>query len=142
MPPIPKPSALVRPTLETRFHIDYGWWERSSDDLRTYLLSHLMPEQRERLAQDGEEAVIDYIDPDTAEVKQLDALHLAIQEAARDPSFINEHTAMVDGIFRVFLANNNTPQTPVEIAIYTQRDAETILKTLSGRQIYKGIRPV
>jgi len=142
MPPIPKPSALVKPTLETKFHIDYSWWERSNDDLRTYLLSHLLPEQRERLSQeDGEAAAVDYIDPETAEVRQLDALQIAIQEAALDPSFINEHTSTVDSVFRVFLANGNTPQTPVQLAEYTHRDADVILKTLNGRTIYKGLRP-
>lgn len=142
MPPIPKPSALVKPTLETKFHIDYSWWERSKDDLRTYLLSHLLPEQREQLTQaDGEEQLIDYIDPETAEVRQLDALQVAIQEAAQDPAFINEHTSTIDSVFRVFIANGNTPQTPVELAQRTQRDADVILKTLNGRQIYKGLRP-
>ena len=36
-----KPSALVKPTLDTTFHIDYSWWDRTGEDLRTYLLSHL-----------------------------------------------------------------------------------------------------
>jgi hypothetical protein len=47
----------------------------------------------------------------------------------------------VDSIFRVFLANGNLPQTPHELAAQTRRDASTILKTLSGARIYKGIRP-
>ena len=32
-----KPGFLIKPTLETKFHIDYSWWEKSSEDLRTYL---------------------------------------------------------------------------------------------------------
>jgi hypothetical protein len=50
-----KPSTLIKPTLDTTFHIDYGWWERTGEDLRTYQLSHLAPEQRERLSQNTDE---------------------------------------------------------------------------------------
>jgi len=137
-----KPSFLMKPTLDTKYHIDYSWWERSSEDLRMYLLSHLLPEQRERLSQSDEQRMVDYIDPETGEVFQLDELGLAIQIAAEDPNFINPHTSLVDSIFRVFLANGNFPLTPRELAERTGRQANTILKTLSGGQIYKGIRPI
>jgi hypothetical protein len=139
-----KPSALIKPTLETRYHIDYGWWERDregGEDLRIYLLSHLLPEQRERLSQEAEGSVIDYIDPDTGEVSQLDELGVAVQIAARDPNFISPQTSLVDCIFRVFLANGNEPLTPVELSDRIGRPAITILKTLSGARVYKGIRP-
>lgn len=140
---LPKPSALVKPTLETQFHIDYDWWERTpQEDLRIYLLSHLPPEQRDRLSTTEADHKIDYIDPDTGEVFQLDELQQAIQNAANDPNFINEQTSVVDSIFRVFLKNNNQPLTPVELADMIGRPAETILKTLNGKRIYKGIRPV
>jgi hypothetical protein len=137
-----KPSFLIKPTLDTKFHIDFSWWERSSEDLRTYLLSHLLPEQRERLSQTTEERQVDYIDPDTGEVLQLDELGLAIQIAADDDNFINPHTSLVDSVFRVFLANGNLPLTPHELEEETGRPAATILKTFGGMQIYKGIRPV
>lgn len=137
-----KPGFLMKPTLETKFHIDYSWWERSSEDLRMYLLSHLLPEQRERLSQSDEDRTVDYIDPDTGEVFQLDELGLAIQIAAEDPNFINQQTSLVDSVFRVFLANGNLPLTPLELAERTGRSANTILKTLSGAQIYKGIRAI
>ncbi|TVR19937.1 MAG: hypothetical protein EA396_11670 [Anaerolineaceae bacterium] len=136
-----KPSALIKPTLNTKFHIDYDWWERSRDDLRLYLISHLPPEQREHLSQMSEQREIDYIDPDTGEVSRLDELQLAIQLAAQDPDFINPQTSLVDSVFRVFLKNKNVPMTPKQLAEATERPADTILKTLSGRQIYKGIRP-
>lgn len=137
-----KPGFLIKPTLDTRFHVDYSWWEKSSDDLRTYLLSHLLPEQRERLSQTDEVRTVDYIDPETGEVLELDELGLAIQIAAEEPNFINQQTPLVDSVFRVFLANGNLPLTPVELAERTGRSANTILKTLSGAQIYKGIRPI
>jgi len=136
-----KPSVLIKPTLDTRFYVDYSWWERSEEDLNTYLLSHLLPEQRDALSQTTERRKIDYVDPDTGEVLQLDELTLAIRLAAADPNFISPQTSLVDSIFRVFLANGNIPLTPRELAEQTGRDANTILKTLSGTRIYKGIRP-
>ena len=137
-----KPSALVKPTLDTTFHIDYSWWDRSGEDLHTYLLSHLPPEQRERISQNTEAQVIDYIDPETGEVTQLDELQLAIQMAAQHPDFINPHTSVVDSIFRVFLANGNRPLTPKELGDAIGRAPAVILKTFSGGRVYKGIRPV
>ncbi len=136
-----KPSALIKPTLNTKFHIDYDWWEHNPDDLRIYLLSHLLPEQRERLSQSHEERMVDYVDPETGEVFELDELRLAIQIAAGDPNFINSQASLVDSIFRVFLKNNNKPLSPKELADATGRSATTILKTLSGSRIYKGLRP-
>ena len=136
-----KPSALVKPTLDTQYHIDYSWWSRDEKDLHTYLLSHLLPDQRERLSQSGETRVVDFVDPDTGAVTQLDELQLALQEAARDPNFINPHTSLVDSIFRVFIANGNQPLSPHELEILTGRQAPLILRTLSGARIYNGIRP-
>lgn len=137
-----RPSTLVKTTIDTKFHIDFDWWERSRDeDLRTYMLSHLMPDQRDQISQSHEERQIDYIDPETGEVFRLDELRLAIQRAAQDPNFINSHTSTVDSIFRVFLKYNNVPMSPRELAAHTGRAAEVILKTISGGRIYKGIRP-
>lgn len=143
MPTPGKPSALIKPTLDTKFHIDYSWWERnsSSKDLRIYLLSHLLPEHRDRLSQVEESRMVDYIDPDTAEVFQLDELDLAIKVAADDPEYITPQTPLIDSIFRVFLKNNNAPLTPREIADQIERSPTTILKTIGGMKIYKGLRP-
>ncbi|MBC7870903.1 MAG: hypothetical protein H7Y09_08695 [Chitinophagaceae bacterium] len=137
-----RPSILVKTTIDTKFHIDFDWWERSrEEDLRTYMLSHLMPEQRDRISQSHEDRQVDYIDPETGEVFRLDELRLSIQLAAQDPNFINPHTSTVDSIFRVFLKYNNLPMSPRELASNTGRSAEVILKTISGGRIYKGIRP-
>jgi len=136
-----KPSALVKPTLDTKFHIDYEWWARSGDDLRTYLISHLRPDQRDRVNQQVSDDLVDYIDPETGEVFQLDELRLAMQQAAEDPNFISSQASTVDVIFRVLLKYNNQPLSPRELAAITNRSAETILKTFSGGRIYRGIRP-
>ncbi len=138
-----RPSSLIKPTLDTRFHIDYDWWERNpGEDLRIYLLSHLSPDERERLSQSDQNGTIDYIDPETGEVLQYDELGLALRNAARSDDFINPETSLVDSVFRVLIKNNNTPVSSRELEALTGRSAATILKMLSGGQIYKGIRPL
>ena len=139
-----KPIRSLRPTLDTPFHIDYEWWNKGDRDLRVYLRSHLCAEHREQLAEndlDGD--LIDWLDPLTAEVKRVDALVVLMQaHCAQQPGFINEHSSIVDASFRVFLTNDNQPLTARELAERIDRDAETILRTIGGRQVYQGIRPV
>jgi hypothetical protein len=138
-----KPIRSLRPTLNTRFHIDYEWWNKGDRDLRVYLRSHLCAEHREQLAEaDWEGDLIDWLDPLTAEVRRVDALVLLMQaHCARQPGFINEHSSIVDAAFRVFLTNDNQPLNPRELAERIDRDAETILRTIGGKQVYQGIRP-
>lgn len=136
-----KPSSLIKPTVDTKYHIDYEWWEKSDEDLHTYKISHLPPEQREQLLNAEEGRVVDTVDTETGEVIPLDALGLALRQAAKDPTFISPHAAVVDNVFRVFLANGNQPLSPNELAVLMGRQASVILKTLSGVRVYKGIRP-
>lgn len=90
---------------------------------------------------EGDE-LIDWIDPETAEVHQVDGLqHTLMSHCARQPEFINTYTTVVDSIFRVFLANGNNPLTIEELAEKTGKPAMTLLQLLSGRTVYKGIRP-
>ena len=44
----------------------------------------------------------------------------------------------------VFLANGNQPLTAPELAeaIARPSDSDTILRTLSGSRVYKGLRPI
>lgn len=135
-----KPSALIKPTLDTRFFIDYDWWSRSGEDLRIYLLSHLPPEQRERIGAQGNEGrEVDFIDPDTGEVSRVDELGLALRVAASAPDFLTD-CPTVDAVFRVFLRNNNTPTRLEDIAEQINADPKRLLDLLR-KTIYKGIRP-
>lgn len=137
-------SRRIKPTLETKFHIDYDWWDREGRELRVYLLSHLGSEQRELFASQtsAEAEEIDWIDPETAEVRKIDPLQRALQDASQQEDFITSHTSLVDAVFRVFLANGNSPLTPVELGERIGRPPMTILRTLAGRNVYKGLRPV
>lgn len=142
MTPASEMAKRIKPTLDTRFHIDYDWWERDGGDLRIYLISHLGQDQREFFSDNRNIEEMDWVDPVTAEVTRVDALKRALLEATQKPDFITHRTSLVDAVFRVFLANNNTPLTPVELGERIGRDPRTILRTLSGTTVYKGLRPV
>ena len=134
---------LFKPTLATQFHIDYEWWGRNEREWRVYLLSHLCPEHRAQLESLTDQTRIDWIDPSTAEVHSIDAIqHALVSHCSLQPDYIGPHTTLVDAVFRVFLANGNSPLTVVEIAQKIDRPAAMMLRTLSGNRVYKGIRPV
>lgn len=137
-------TQLIKPTLKTPFHIDYAWWERESRELRIYLKSHLCADHRANYENAEDTGQVDWVDPETAEVQQLDGLQLALRNhCSKLPSYIEPNTSLVDAIFRVFLANGNTPLSPVQIAerISRPNQGQTILRTLSGGRVYKGLRP-
>jgi hypothetical protein len=87
--------------------------------------------------------VIDWVDPKTAEVKQVDGLqHILISHCAKQADFLTKNMALVDSVFRVFLSNGNKPLTPNELGEMLNRPPNTILRTFSGVRVYKGIRPI
>jgi hypothetical protein len=86
--------------------------------------------------------MIDWVDPETAEVRQMDGLqNILITHCARQPGFYDEHTVLVDAAFRLLLARGNAPISVEELAYHLHRPADIILKTLAGPRVYKGIRP-
>lgn len=135
-------AARIKPGPSTRFHIDYDWWRRNEREWRVYLLSHLCPEHRASLESVTDGSRIDWIDPETAEVRTVDGIqHALISHCSLQPEYISPRTTLVDAVFRVFLANGNSPLTVSELAEKIGRPAGIILKTLSGVRVYKGIRP-
>jgi hypothetical protein len=138
-----KPMRLLRPTLDTKYHIDYGWWERAGRDLEVYLRSHLCPEHHESYAGVPAGALVDSVDPETAEVKRVPGIQsVLINHCAQQPDYLTPQTSLVNALFRVFLANGNQPLSPQELGDQLGRPPRMILRTLSGERIYKGIRPV
>jgi hypothetical protein len=133
----------VKPTLETRFHIDRDWWEEKGRNFRVHLLSHLCSECQERYKDYHETELIDWIDAATGEVAQVDGLWHSLRVCCSQKSeYVNEQTPLTTAIFRVFLANGNEPLTPVELGKQLNRPADTILRTIGGLQVYHGIKPV
>ncbi len=135
--------SLIKPTLKTPFHIDFDWWRQNERDWHVYLRSLLCAEHQAMLSDLLEGEMIDWIDPKTAEVKQIDGVqHWLMSHCARQPDFLTGQTALVEGVFRLFLTNGNTPLTAEELGTRLGRPPETILRTLSGPRVYKGLRPL
>jgi hypothetical protein len=138
-----KRFSLVKPTVSTPFHIDFDWWKNYDNNWRVYLFSYLCPEHQAAFSQISQDIRVDWVDPETAEVRMVDGLqHVLINHCARQEEFVTSNTTLVDAVFRVLLAHGNDPMTPLELTEEIKRPAETILRTLSGQQVYKGIRPI
>lgn len=139
--PTIKKTNLRLVTADTKFYIDYSWWDEGHLDLRTYILSRLnigsdlgpeLPAER-----------IDLVDSKTGEVRQVDAFQYLVRNYfSRHDDELSTQGSVVDAVFSVLLANGNEPMTAAELAERIQRTPELITKTFGGSQIYNGIRPL
>ena len=137
-----KRLSLIKPTLKTPFHIDFDWWKKNERDWHVYLRSLLCAEHQETFANVEEGETIDWIDPQTAEVKAVEGIQNALMmHCVREPDFLTEQTALVAAVFRLFLTNGNIPMSSQELGARLNRAPETILRTLAGPRVYKGLRP-
>lgn len=137
-----KARQLVRPTLETKFHIDTGWWQRADREMEVYLLGQLCPDHQRVFADMDAKTLVDYVDPETGEVRRVPGIqHALITHCSKQPEYLSPQTSLVNAVFRLFLANGNVPLTSLEIGQRLGRPASTILRTLSSARVYKGIRP-
>ena len=134
--------SLLKPTSKTPFHIDFEWWKKNERDWHIFLRSLLCVEHQEVFANRDEDEMIDWIDPQTAEVRRVDGVqHALISHCALLPEFSNERTAMVEAVFRIFLVNGNIPMSAEELGQRLSRSADIILKTIAGPRVYRGLRP-
>jgi hypothetical protein len=137
-----KRMSLVKPTLQTRYHIDFDWWRKNDRDWRVYLINFLCQEHQRAFSNMDADEPVDWVDSETAEVQRVDGLqHVLITHCAKQQEFITQQMSLVDSVFRLFLANGNMPLTPLELAEQLGRQPVVILKTLSGVRVYKGLRP-
>jgi hypothetical protein len=138
-----KHFSLIKPTLDTPFHIDFDWWKGHDNNWRVFLFNCLCPEHQKMFENQTEGGMIDWIDPETAEIRQVDGLQSTLMShCVKEPGFVTANTAMVDAIFRMFLTNGNQPLNSQELSEKIGKSAETILRTIAGVQVYKGIRPI
>jgi hypothetical protein len=136
-----KRFSLVKPTVDTPFHIDFAWWKKNERDWHVYLRSLLCAEHQEAFANVEEGETIDWVDPVTAEVKPVEGVQNALMtHCVKQPDFLTSQTALVEAVFRLFLTNGNVPMSSGELSARLNRPAETILRTLAGARVYKGIR--
>jgi hypothetical protein len=137
-----KKFSLVKPTIQMPFHVDFDWWRAHDENWHVALMSMLCTEHQEAFTNLSEDQMIDWVDPETAEVHQMDGLqYILIQHCAQQEGFLDEHTVMVEAIFRLLLANGNSPMSAEELGARLKRPADTILKTIAGPRVYKGLRP-
>jgi hypothetical protein len=133
----------LRLTVDTKFHIDFQWWEKQNKDIRVFMRDLLCPESREAIAAIPPGQMVDVVDPETAEVHQVDPIWEAIRSCCSlKPDFIAADTPLLDSIFRAFLANGNKPLSVLELhQRLDKRPPEVILRLLTKGQVYMGIRP-
>ncbi len=137
-----KSFSLVKPTLETPFHIDFSWWKVHDNDWRVYLQSFLCQEHQTIYSDAIGETTVDWVDPETAEVFPVDSLQQVLMtHCALQPGFLEGKT-LVDSVFRTFLSNGNSPLNMQELGHHLNQPANKILITLSSGKVYKGIRPI
>lgn len=138
-----KRYSFVKPTVDTPFHIDFDWWKSHDQNWHIYLFSCLCLSHQKQYAELQNVPMYDNIDPDTGEISVVDGLeYLLLNHCVKQADFLTDHTTTVNSVFRIFLSNGNLPLSPRELSSINGKPAETILKTLSGVEVYKGIRPL
>ena len=137
-----KRPSLVKPNIHTPFHVDFAWWKKNERDWHVYLRSLLCAEHQEAFANMEEGQTIDWVDPLTAEVKAVEGVQNTLMtHCVKQPDFLTYQTALVEAVFRLFLTNGNKPISCSDLGAQLRRPPETILRTLAGPRVYKGIRP-
>jgi len=135
--------SLLKPNTKTRFHVDFDWWKQNELDWHVFLRSLLCPVHQEAFASIEEGQMVDWIDERTAEVRPVEGIqHALMSHCALQSDFLGERTALVEAVFRTFLVNGNTPMSSDDLAVQLNRPADTILRTLAGPRVYRGLRPL
>lgn len=137
-----KRLSIVKPTVNTPFHVDFEWWKKNERDWHVYLRSLLCAEHQEIFSDAEEGLTIDWVDPVTAEVKPVEGIQNALMtHCVKQPDFLTQQTALVEAAFRLFLTNGNAPLSSNDMGARLNRPPDIILRTLAGPRVYKGIRP-
>ena len=142
MSEIEKKSAYVKVTAETPLYIDFKYWKSKEPNWRSILVGYLCEEHRAVFGSfDPSIEPIDAVDPETGEVKQIDViLDLIFTHCSQQEGFVPENGPLTECIFRMLLANGNSPLTPAQMSEKLNKPSNTIVKTLTSR-VYRGIRP-
>jgi hypothetical protein len=135
---------LMRPTTETKFHIDMDWWEEQGRNLRFHVYNRLCSDCRALYSSYEDAGDVDWIDDQTAEVTRVDALRHTLRTCcSTKPDYITEDMPFAEAIFRVFLANGNAPLSPLELhEVLNRRPPRTIVRMLTQARVYNGIKPI
>nr|WP_290667045.1 hypothetical protein [Ardenticatena sp.] len=136
--------ALLRSTVDTLFQIDFSWFEKRNISLDVLLHEQLCDQCAREFGDTIPDETLDYVDPNTGEVFQVDPVREAILSHCQwRPDYISNDTPLAVAIFRALLANNNRPMTPKELYQRIRRGSpETILHLLTRGGVKYGIQPV
>ncbi|MBM4457588.1 MAG: hypothetical protein FJ011_07480 [Chloroflexi bacterium] len=132
-----------RPSLDTKFYIDYKWWIDKGKDVRVAVRGQLCADCQARFPDHRNTEAVDWVDPETAEVVRADALLQSLRsDCSQKADFISQSNSLVANVFRIFLLNGNQPLTPKELhERIPWQSAEAILRTLASSTVYMGLRP-
>jgi hypothetical protein len=135
---------LLRPTLDTPFHIDWGWFERNQLNAESFVRGQLCYSCHQKFENGLEVEEVDHIDPETGEVFRMDNLRESILAHCQlQPDYLAPDVPVAQAILRIFLANNNHPLSALELSQRLRRsDAESLLRLLTASGVKNGIVPV
>lgn len=130
----------LRSDIHTPFHIDLDWWTSHGRSLDRYLLE-ILDGKVDELGSSGE--LLDYIDPETAEVFQLTPLWTRVlTQRAHRPDFITSTMPMTNAVLRALIENRNRPLSAVQIHRRINRGSpQTLLRVMESSQQQYGIAP-
>lgn len=140
-PPRPKVNFTPqnKPSGETKFYIDFSWWEESNRDLQTYIFSRLEIDDDVTFDTSKE---VDLIDEQTGEVARVDGFQYMVRTYFQQlPEDFLTKSSLVDAVFSTLLANANQPMSLNDISERVGRSPDSLLQSIGGPNIYQGIRP-
>ena len=78
-----KKFSLLKPTLKTPFHVDFEWWRANDNNWHIAVNDMLCAEHQASFSDLLEDQVIDWVDPETAEIHSMAGM--ASVRSARPP---------------------------------------------------------
>ncbi len=126
--------------VNTPFHIHFAWWEERGRNLGRFL-AEILGRSDADLDSGGP---LDFIDPQTAEVHELDPLWVEVLTSrAFQPSYITPSTPMTSAVLRALVENLNRPMSSIELHRRINRsNPQTILRVLKTARTEYGIVPI
>ena len=134
---------LLRPTVNTTFHVDWSWFERNNLNAQSFIRNQLSNEAQQLFENGLKVREVDYIDPESGEVFRMDNMReMILARCQWEPNYITSDMPLVQSVFRLFLANNNKPMTIIQLAQGLGRhNPQAILRVRTGSGVQNGIVP-
>jgi len=139
-------AKLVRADVNTKFRVDYDWWSDKDRDIRVLIRKQLCPECSAKFENYSDADDIDWVDPSTGEVSVVDGLRYSLRECcSRKVDYVTRSTPLAAAIFRVLVADGDTPLSATEIhQRIGKSDPRTLLRVLLGQEMraHYGVKPI